>query len=114
MSNNNFVLQGKLLFTSRSRGRSEISVIYVKCGCGCGWCISYLQLLLLEHVRSGGIEDVISELSLTIYVDWCCGFTGQEAVVDLSGTLRELEEGGGARNLDVKVKVKRQSDKTER
>lgn len=56
------------------------------------WCIHYLQLLLLEHVRSGGVEYVVSELSLAIYVDRCCGFTGQEAVVDLPGTLRELEE----------------------
>lgn len=51
----------------------------------------YLQLLLLEHVRSRGVEYVVSQLSLTIYVDGCCGFTGQEAVVDLPGTLRELE-----------------------
>lgn len=56
----------------------------------------YLQLLLLEHVRSGSVEDVVGELSLAIYVDRCCGFTGQEAVVDLSGTLRELEETGGS------------------
>lgn len=60
------------------------------------WCVRYLQLLLLEHVRSGGVEYVVSELSLTIYVDRCCSFTGQEAVVDLSGTLRELEEVGGS------------------
>lgn len=58
------------------------------------WCLLYLQLLLLEHVRPRGVEYVVSELSLTVYVDRCCGFTGQEAVVDLPGLLRELEEKG--------------------
>ncbi|KAF3843921.1 hypothetical protein F7725_015969 [Dissostichus mawsoni] len=53
---------------------------------------SYLQLLLLEHVRSGGVENVVGKLGLTIDVDRCCGFTGQEAVVDLPGALRELEK----------------------
>lgn len=32
---------------------------------------------------------------MAVYVDRCCGFTGQEAVVDLPGSLRELEEIGG-------------------
>lgn len=68
------------------------------------YCILHLQLLLLEHVRPGGIEYVVSELSLTVYVDRCCGFTGQEAVVDLPGTLRELEV----------VWMKRQGDKRKR
>lgn len=58
-------------------------------------------MLLLEHVRSRGIEYVVSELSLTIYVDRCCGFTGQEAVVDLPGTLRELEKVGDSGKWDV-------------
>lgn len=57
--------------------------------------IRYLQLLLLEHVGSGGVEYVVGELSLAVYVDRRCGFTGQEAVVDLPGALRELEERGG-------------------
>ncbi len=61
------------------------------------WRKRYLQLLLLEHVRLRGIEDVVSQLSLTIYVDRRCGFTGQEAVVDLPGTLRELKEGQARR-----------------
>lgn len=60
--------------------------------CVCVCCTHYLHLLLLEHVRSGSVEDVVSELSLTVYVYWCGGFTGQEAVVDLSGTLRQLEK----------------------
>lgn len=84
------------------------------------WCVRYLQLLLLEHVRSGGVEYVVSKLSLAIYIDRCCGFTGQEAVVDLPGTLRELEEVGGSSTMsnsqeggvegggDVVVQIKRQ------
>lgn len=56
--------------------------------------LCYLQLLLLEHVRLWSIEDVISKLSLTVYVDWRRGFTGQEAVVNLPGTLRQLGKRG--------------------
>jgi len=52
----------------------------------------YLLLLLLEHVGSGGVEDVVGELRLTVDVDRRGGLAGQEAVVDLPGTLRELEE----------------------
>lgn len=51
-----------------------------------------LKLLLLEHVRPGCVEDVISQLSLAVDVDWSGGLAGQEAVVDLPGPLRELEE----------------------
>lgn len=63
-------------------------------------------MLLLEHARSGGVEDVISELRLTVNVDRRCGFTGQEAVVDLSGALRELEEGHGRWEDRSKEKLK--------
>lgn len=48
---------------------------------------SYLQLLLLEHVRPWSIEDVVGQLRLTVDIDWCGGLTGQEAVVDLSRLL---------------------------
>lgn len=71
-------------------------------------------MLLLEHVRSGSVEYVVSELSLAVYIDRCCGFTGQEAVVDLPGTLRELEEEGGSNIMsqegggEVVVLIKRQ------
>lgn len=51
---------------------------------------SYLKLLLLEHVGPGGVEDVISQLGLAVYVDGRGGFAGQEAVVDLAGPLGEL------------------------
>lgn len=71
---------------SVSRGQSLLSGLF--------WCI-YLQLLLLEHVWSGSIEDVVSQLSLTVYVDWRGGFTGEETVVDFPGTLRELEKRWG-------------------
>ena len=89
------------------------------------WCLLYLQLLLLEHVGSGGVKDIVSKLSLTVYVDRCCGFAGKEAVVDLSGTLRELEEVGGSGRTsgrrggriegggEVKVEVKRQGETNE-
>lgn len=67
----------------------------------------YLQLLLLEHVRSGGGEDVVGELSLTVYVDRRCSFTGQEAIEDLPGTLRELEvESSGTPRVDGRLKKK--------
>lgn len=52
----------------------------------------YLQLLLLEHVGFWRVEDIVSKLGLTVDVDRCCCFTGKEAVVDLSGTLRELKK----------------------
>lgn len=54
--------------------------------------IRYLQLLLLEHIRARSVEDVVGQLGLAVNVDRRGGFAGQEAVVDLSGALRELEE----------------------
>lgn len=50
----------------------------------------YLQLLLPEHIRPRSVEDVVGQLGLAVNVDRRGGFAGQEAVVDLSGTLREL------------------------
>lgn len=47
----------------------------------------YLQLLLLEHAGFWGVEDVVSELRLAVYVDGRRGLAGQEGVVDLPGTL---------------------------
>lgn len=57
--------------------------------------LRYLQLLLLEHVRPRGVEDVVGQLGLAVDVDRRRGFAGQEAVVDFSGALRELSEGEG-------------------
>lgn len=57
----------------------------------CG-AVCYLQLLLLKHIRPRCVQDVVGQLSLAIYVDRRRGFAGQEAVVDFSSTLRELEE----------------------
>ena len=51
---------------------------------------AHLELLFLEHVGPGGVEDVISQLGLAVDVDRCGGLTGQEAVVDLSSPLGEL------------------------
>lgn len=56
----------------------------------------YLQLLLLKHIRPRCVEYVVGQLSLAINVDRRRGFAGQEAVVDFSGTLRQLEETGGS------------------
>lgn len=58
--------------------------------------VCYLQLLLLKHIRPRRVEDVVGQLSLAIYVDRRRGFAGQEAVVDFSRTLRELEETWGS------------------
>lgn len=55
----------------------------------------YLQLLLLEHAGFWGVEDVVSELRLAVYVDGRRGLAGQEGVVDLPGTLWELERSRG-------------------
>lgn len=101
MSNNKYALEVKPLFTflrSKVRGHfstaSGAEVTNIR-RCQRALSLSYLQLLLLEHVRFWGIEDVVSKLSLAIYVDRCCSFTGQEAVVDLPGSLRELKKDEG-------------------
>lgn len=52
--------------------------------------VGHLQLLLLEHAGFGCVQDVVGQLSLAVDVDRCRGFAGQEAVVDLSGTLGKL------------------------
>lgn len=49
-----------------------------------------LQLLLLEHVWAGGVEDVVGQLGLAVDVDRRGGLAGQEAVVDLTRPLRQL------------------------
>ena len=59
-------------------------------------CHGYLQLLLLEHVGAWRVEDVVGQLRLAVDVDRRGGLTGQEAVVDLTGALRQLGwEAGG-------------------
>lgn len=52
----------------------------------------YLQLLLLEHLGPRRVEDVVGQLGLAVDVDRRRGLAGQEAVVDFSGALGELEE----------------------
>jgi len=63
----------------------------------------YLYLLLFKHVWPWCVEYVISQLSLTINVDGCGGFTRQEAVVYLSSPLGQLE----AKSYD-NVRIKQQ------
>lgn len=79
-------MRNTTFFFQRNGLLSVFLVINTLCAC----FVCYLQLLLLEHARFRCVEDVVSQLSLAVYVDRCRGFTGQEAVVDISGTLGKL------------------------
>lgn len=50
----------------------------------------HLELLFLEHVRVGSIENVIRQLGLAVNVDRSGGFATQEFTEDLPGPVREL------------------------
>jgi len=50
----------------------------------------HLELLLLEHVRVGGVEDVVRQLGLAVDVDRRGGLAAQELTEDLAGPVGEL------------------------
>lgn len=51
---------------------------------------SYLELLFLEHVRVGCIENIVCQLGLAVNVDRSGGFAAQEFTENLPGPIREL------------------------
>ncbi|MGZ7388422.1 hypothetical protein ACXWSP_09320, partial [Streptococcus pyogenes] len=52
--------------------------------------VENLELLFLEHVRVGCIENVICQLGLAVNVDRSGGFAAQEFTENLPGPVREL------------------------